>query len=138
MKRLPSLLAVLCLASTVRAESPPVEARLSCRHEASPGRVLCELEVEARSGQLVWADAVVVSAPEMARPLRARVGPGQSTARTATRIRLPLSLAAAREGKGELQVRARWVRCPGGKASCITGQRVVRARVMVGAIQEAR
>ncbi len=132
------LLALLFLASVVQAEPRPVEARLSCRHEASPGRVLCELEVEARSGQLAWADALVVAAPDMARPLRARVGPSQATARTPTRIRLPLSLAASREGSGELEVRARWVRCPGPEASCVPGQHVVKAAVVVGAIQEPR
>ncbi|MCA9595038.1 MAG: hypothetical protein KC776_17090 [Myxococcales bacterium] len=131
-------LIVLFALPAAAAEPEAVDARLACRQEASPGRVLCELEVEARQGQLTWADAVVTSAPDMATPLRARVGPSQATARTPTRIRLPLSLAASREGRAKLSVRARWVLCPGGKRSCVPGHRTVTAEVVVGAIQEPR
>src|SRR5262245_24427560 len=101
----------LALTASARADEIANEARLSCRREASPGRVLCELEVEVTEGRLVWGDALVVSAPDFALPLRSRVGDKSATARAPRRVRLPLALAATKTGRGELKVRARAVAC---------------------------
>lgn len=129
-----SLAGLLLLVSAPASSAPPrVDARLSCRAESSPGRVLCELEVEAASGSVPWADALVVEAPEFAPPLRSRVGPTQATARTERRTRLPLALAATRNGRGQLIVSARWVIC--GDASgrdCNSGTTRATAPVRVG------
>jgi hypothetical protein len=134
---------VVCLAllgaeRSSRAEPTGTDARLSCRREPGPGRVLCELEVEAPTGRLAWADALVVRAPAFARPLRARVGPKSATGGTERRLRLPIALGATQNGKGELRVRARWVRCrasAGKRELCEPGSRLVSARVEVGAIE---
>lgn len=117
-----------------RAESGD-EVRLSCLRQAAPGRVLCELEVEVARGRLAWADALVLRAPDTARPLRARVGPPSATGGTGRRLRLPLALAATATGSGELVVKARFVTCAraaGGKELCSPSSREVKARVEVG------
>ena len=53
-------------AEGVAAEPPSDEARLACRREAAPGRVLCELEVEVTDSTRVafrgWVDIHVVAA----------------------------------------------------------------------------
>ena len=75
-----SMLASLASAPSAAGESEGISAKLACRPERSPGRVLCELSVAARGGRLEWADALVVSAPEFARPLQSRVGAAQGAA----------------------------------------------------------
>jgi len=131
-------LALFAAEGPSRAERGGTEARLSCRREPGPGRVLCELEVEVPSGRLAWADALVVKAPSFARPLRARVGPKSATGGTERRLRLPIALGATQTGKGELRVRARWVRCrarAGQRELCEPGARTVSAPVEVGALE---
>lgn len=133
--------AVVLGAAGAAAEAPPDDARLSCRREAAPGRVLCELEVEVSRGRLAWADALVERAPDFARPLRSRVGPGSAAGGTQRRLRLPLALAATQVGSGELAVRARWVVCaPGrdGRELCSPATRTVSARVEVGAMESPK
>lgn len=130
------LLLAVCAVALVGAAPLPV-ARLSCRPEAGPGRVLCELEVEAPASQrLTWADALVVEAPAFAAPLRARVGSSQATARTDSRIRLPVALGATHAGEGLLRVKARYVTCPSAPGPCSSGTRTVEAAVRVGASSE--
>jgi len=140
MKLIASAAALVASLSTtvVEAEASSDEARLSCRREAAPGRVLCELEVEVARGRLAWADALVVKTPELARSLRSRVGPGSATGGTPRRLRLPLVLAATATVDGELQVRARWVSCTpasGGRELCSPASRLTSARVEVGATE---
>lgn len=127
--------AVLLAAPGLSADVPAEDARLSCRREAAPGRVLCELEVEVTRGRLAWADALVERTPEFARALRTRVGPGSAAGGTARRLRLPLVLAATATGSGELAVRARYVACAQtqeGRELCTPSSRVVTAQVEVG------
>ena len=127
-----------CSTFDVRAEPAPADARLSCRREATPGRVLCELELEVASGRLVWGDALVVRSPAFARPLRARVGPNNAAASSLRRLRLPLALAATSAGQGQLAVRARLVHCrsePSGAQLCVPQVRDVTAVIEVGAIE---
>lgn len=129
-----AVLVVLC-STSASAEPAADEARLSCRRESAPGRVLCELEVEVSRGRLAWADALVERTPEFARALRSRVGPGSATGGTPRRLRLPLALAATATGTGELVVRARYVACEpgsGGRELCAPRARTVSARVEVG------
>ncbi len=101
---------------------------------------MCEAELEVARGQLTWGDVLVLEAPEFARPLRARVGPGASTMQRERRMRLQLALAATSAGEGRLRVRARAVYCtgpgPSGPDPCrpITGE--AQALVRVGPISE--
>lgn len=141
----PAMLGLVTLA--LSAPAPAIaagaaEARLSCPGVPGAGRVLCELELEVPDGRLAWADLLVVRAPELARPLKARVGPSDAVGRSPRRIRLPLALGATENGKGELSVLARWVRCRstrGGAELCSAESRRVSAAVEVGAIErEAR
>ena len=111
-------------------------ARLSCRPEAGPGRVLCELEVEVGSKtQLTWADGLVVQSPEFAPPLRSRVGISQASTKTPTRVRLPIALGATGSGQGTLEVVARWVICTQGD-DCHSGTSSTQAAVRVGSVAE--
>lgn len=130
-----ALAVVFLCASPASAETAADDARLSCRRESAPGRVLCELEVEVPRGRLAWADALVVGTPGFARALRTRVGPRSATGGTPRRLRLPLALAATSTGAGELVVRARFVACEpgaGGRELCSPHARSVSARVEVG------
>ena len=118
------------------AAEPQVEANLSCRREVSPGRVQCELVVTAVKGRLVWADAVVVGVPEFTRPLRSRIGPEQALKRSERAFTLPVSLAATKNGRGELRVEARAVVCVSKASGCTPLTRVSVAEVEVGAREQ--
>jgi hypothetical protein len=149
------LLGVASWVTPLGASSPGdgFSARLECQRRPTPGRVLCEAELEVDRGELVWGDVLVVQAPEFALPLRPRVGPGALFMRTAQRQRLQLALAASTEGDGRLTVRARAVVCverprregsPGTpetapdkpERDCRAVTREVEARVSVGPITE--
>lgn len=132
--------AVLISTSTVlgaeaEPESKGPDARLGCRREAAPGRVVCELELEVTEGRLSWADALVTSAPSFARPLRSRVAGSESS--TPRRIRIELVLAATERGSGKISVLARSVACRsnsgGAEEQCDAYSREVSAMVVVGA-----
>lgn len=130
--------ACLC-ALPARAEDQVLSANLSCRPEASPGRVLCEVELEVSAGRLPWADALVTAAPAFVRPLRSRVGPRQAGTRQATRIRLPIALVATASGKGKVSVRARAVVChkpSKGPELCLPRTRELSTMIRVGPIRE--
>ncbi len=137
MDRIPAALAILALALVVRdaaADAAAPAARLSCRPQASPGRVYCELELEVGSGRLSWVDALVRRSPSFARPLRARVGMRQATARSERRVRLPVVLVATDNGAGELVVEARAVVCHG--KLCTSAVKASRAVVQVGPVHD--
>jgi hypothetical protein len=126
------------LAAAAAGASSPAEpaARLTCRNEPAPGRVLCELEIEASAGRLTWADALIVRTPDFARPLRARVGPREASSAGERRLELPLALVATSTGRGELVVVARSVLCrPGARGQgerCSPTAREVRTELEVG------
>lgn len=114
------------------SDEPGVDARLVCPREAAPGRVRCELELEAPRGRLEWGDALVVAAPPNAPPLRARIGPRMATDQTERRLRLPVSLVATRAGGGRLLVLGRAVVCLGEGGGCVAAMRQAEATVEVG------
>ncbi|HKO92682.1 MAG TPA: hypothetical protein VJU61_16115, partial [Polyangiaceae bacterium] len=122
------------------APLPPAaefSARLQCQRRSTPGRVLCEAELEVQSGVLRWGDVLVLEAPEFARPLRSRVGPSALFMQSERRQRLQLALAAARDGTGSLRVRARGVVCPDASGqSCRAVSHELSAPVLVGPITE--
>ena len=128
-------LAGLMLATNVAAEPMGMSASLTCRPEAAPGRVLCELSCKAaKGGRLVWADALVTEAPAFARPLRARVGPERFAEAGQNERKLSLGFVASQTGVGLVSVRARAVVCrgEGSKERCLPELQDVTAEVRVG------
>ena len=112
-----------------------MKAELTCRREAAPGRVLCELKYVAASGaRLVWADALVTSAPEFVRPLRARVTPERFKGAGSGERKLSLAFVAAKAGVGQVVVKARAVVCrgEGDRESCRPESSDTRAEIRVG------
>jgi len=100
----------------------PAESELrgsmDCRAERETGRLVCSVELEAPADEvLTWSDALVVSAPPAARPLRARV-PG--TGRPPTRIVLGFVLGPGAGGRIELLARA--VTCPTAQTRACTSR----------------
>lgn len=94
--------------------SSALAARLVCDPARAPGRVVCAVELSAPAEQrIAWADALILSTPPFARPLRSRV-----TARSdeSSTIRLPLALVLDGPGQGLLRVRGRAVLCSRGGA----------------------
>jgi hypothetical protein len=125
----------LLLAPSAAAEEPDMKAELSCRAEAAPGRVLCELKYLARPGaRLVWADALVTEAPEFVRPLRARVTPERFKGAGAAERKLSLALVASKAGVGPVVVKARVVVCrgEGEQERCRPESHDARAEIRVG------
>jgi hypothetical protein len=112
-----------------------MKAELSCRAEAAPGRVLCELKYSAGDGaRLVWADALVTASPEFVRPLRSRVTPERFSATGTAERKLNLAFVASRAGVGQVTVRARAVLCRGQGAAerCRPEAHDVQAEIRVG------
>jgi hypothetical protein len=122
------------------AHGGPIEglsARLVCPPRPGPGRLVCEVELEAETGNLAWADVLVTAAPAFAAPLRARVGPHALFMKTEQRWRLQLALAATRAGTGRLHVRTRAVWCSDAeRRACHPVVREAEASVQVGPIIE--
>lgn len=90
----------------------PAEAELrgsmDCRPERATGRLVCSVELAAPANEvLTWSDALVVSAPPAARPLRARVA---GTGRPPRHIVLGFVLGPG--AGGHIEVLARAVTCP--------------------------
>lgn len=138
VRRLATAIGALLATSTFAApaEVPrELSARLACPARSSPGRVICDAELEVESGVLAWGDVLVIEAPAFAPPLRARVGPGALLMKTDQRQRLQLALAATRAGSGVLRVRARAVLCTdSAKRDCRPLTQLAEASVQVGPI----
>jgi len=129
------LLASSLLTAPVGAAEPVLRAELTCRPEAAPGRVLCELKYAVAPGsRLAWADALVTAAPDFAKPLRSRVAPERFGQASATERKLSLAFVASRAGVGRVVVRARAVVCQGqGTAErCRPRAEDVHAEIRVG------
>jgi hypothetical protein len=120
--------------STIRADPPGLRATLSCAPAGEPGRVRCDVEVHAPTGQIRWADAELASVPELVAPLKGRIGPHDATTKEATLWRLPFALVAKRSGAGSVVSRVRAVVCTGeaDQESCIPLVAEARGDVKVG------
>jgi len=106
--------ALLLLSTVAVADESRLTAQLSCRPEAAPGRVLCELRYAVDAGaRLAWVDALVTASPEFARPLRSRVTPERFFPAAAAERKLSLAFVASKPGVGDVTVRARAVVCRG-------------------------
>ncbi len=126
---------LLGVAPAARAESPALSARVACAPAAGPGRIVCELNVSASAGKLVWVDALVVHAPAFARPLRSRFVAQVGALGTAS---VKLALVATELGRGELQLRVRGVLCHEGPSGESCGPEVVPVSAVVEVGQPAR
>jgi hypothetical protein len=118
-----------------RAEAPLVQVSLSCRPEAAPGRVLCELTYVAAAGaRLSWVDALVTAAPSFVRPLRSRVTPERFGESTGAERKLSLAFVASSAGVGRVTVKARSVVCrgPQERSECRPRSHDVVAEIRVG------
>ena len=90
------------------AAEEALRATMECRVEAGTGRLLCTVALgSAPERVLRWSDAVVVSAPPSARPLRSRVA---SSAAHPEQIVIGFVLGSGEGGRIEVVVRA--VSCP--------------------------
>jgi hypothetical protein len=115
--------------------APELSARLVCPRRPTPGRVVCEAELEVKAGVIAWGDVLVLEAPAFAAPLRTRVGQSALFMKSEQRQRLQLALAATSAGSGLLRIRARAVVCGGaGLDDCRPALREAEALVQVGPI----
>ncbi len=129
------LLGVCATSTPGVADAPTLEASLSCRPEAAPGRVLCELVFSApRGGELVWVDALVTQAPAFAPPLRSRVAAERFARSGAAAHTLGLAFVASAAGVGQVSVSARGVACrgTGEQRQCRPAQRLLTGELRVG------
>lgn len=135
--------AELLLAAAVLGPSPAAAAQdagvrvaLTCRPEAAPGRVLCELKYVANTGlRLAWVDALVKSSPQFARPLRSRVTPERFKEAGPSERKLSLAFVASAGGVGTVTVQARAVVCSGHaeRERCWPERHEVETELRVGA-----
>ena len=134
MKRAAPLLCAslaLLLAPTLRADSAELQGQLRCERAAGPGRILCELTIDAPLGKLVWSDALVVRAPAFARPLRSRFVAQLGTAAGAEVGWAKFALVASESGQGQLELLARGVVCHRSAAGEWCAPRVVSVTAQV-------
>ena len=94
------------------AAGPQLDVRLRCDRALVPGRVRCAVSLSVPRGfRLSWVDALVVSSPPFARPLRARI-PLRRLTGMDSHAEVLLALLAREAGRGMLTVRGRAVVCP--------------------------
>jgi hypothetical protein len=104
---------------------------VTCDPLPGPGKVQCLVRVRPVGGALRWSDAIVLSAPSFAPPLRTRVAAGDAKRTDEGGADFSLALAATGDGEGELKVLARATVC--GDGGCRPVQSEGIARVVVGA-----
>jgi hypothetical protein len=96
-------LVVLCAvayAAPADAEES-LSALVDCPRRATPGRIVCEVELEVARGYLAWGDVLVLEAPGFSPPLRARLGSSAVIMRHERRMRLRLALAQPQRARGD-------------------------------------
>jgi hypothetical protein len=109
---------------------PSLLTEVTCDPLPGPGKVQCLVRVRPVGGSLRWSDAIVLSAPPFAPPLRTRVAVGDAKRNDADGADFALALAATADGVGELKVLARATLC--GDGGCRPVQAEGVARVVVG------
>jgi len=102
-----ALVAALLAGPALSEPRIALRAAMTCQTEPGSGRLVCTVEFEPPAAhRIAWCDALVVSAPPAATPLRARV----RGTRTPPRAVLGFVLGTG-EG-GRIDVLARAVACP--------------------------
>jgi hypothetical protein len=128
-------LAGVLLAGSARADGGAralsLLTEVTCDPLSGPGKVQCLVRVRPVGGSLRWSDAIVLSAPPFAPPLRTRVAVGDAKRNDGEGADFSLALAATGDGVGELKVLARATVC--GDGGCRPVQAEGVARVTVGA-----
>jgi hypothetical protein len=119
------------------ADGPELSAQLTCAPATGPGRILCEIAAHEASGKLVWVDALVVRAPDFARPLRARVVAQVGSGADAGTATAKLALVATELGHGTLEVLVRGVVCHEQPSGQHCGPEVARVSSAVDVGQSA-
>jgi len=104
---------------------------VDCAPLTGPGKVQCVVRLRPVGGSLHWSDALVISAPPFAPPLRDRVVSTQAKRNDDAETDLPLTLAATGDGDGEVYVMGRATVCA--ERACRPVQAQASARVVVGA-----
>jgi hypothetical protein len=129
------VLSVLFATTTARTAEKALEVTASCERKMAKGRVLCEVELEAATGRIAWADVVVRQAPPFAPPLRSRVAMTEARVRTDRRIRIPVALVATTTGRGMVVLQARAALCegPAARELCRAVSEDVTTELVVGA-----
>jgi hypothetical protein len=104
-----SLLVAGLLGAATAASEPRVELRaaMACQTEPGSGRLVCTVDfVPPAAERIAWCDALVVSAPPAATPLRSRVRGGTAPPRVV------LGFVLGPGAGGRIEVLARAVTCP--------------------------
>lgn len=124
---------VLFSSATLPAAAPELNAGLNCEPTLAPGRVRCALSLSVSDDlRLSWVDALVVSSPEFARPLRSRVAQRKLSGKD-SKAEVLLALLASGTGHGTLTVRARAVVCSRAQPSaCRPASREASFELVVG------
>jgi hypothetical protein len=127
------LLAAPALVGAAEEAHRQMDVTVTCERKAKKGRVICDVEIEAASGRIAWADVVVVEAPPFAPPLRSRVAMADARSHTERRVRIPVAFVATAQGHGSVEVRGRAVLCSGGEGeTCGPASKAARADLVVG------
>ncbi len=126
-------------ASATPSEVPALALRLDCPTRAGKGRVVCALDVEARKGKVLrWADALIVSSPDFAAPLRSRIA-ATLPEEGASKATISIPLFAREENTGVMRVKARAVVCDeAARDTCEPESREIEASVAVTREAESR
>ena len=107
-----------------------LNADVECSPLPTPGRVQCLVRLRPVGGTLHFGDVIVLSAPPFAPAMRDRVAVRDAKRSDSAGTDLPLTLAATRDGDGELYVMGRATICS--ERRCRPVQAEATARVVVG------
>ena len=122
---------VAALVTPAAGAAEPLRATVTCAPVAEPGRVRCDVDARVENGTISWADVELVSVPDLAAPLKGRIGPKDATLREPAAWRFALALVAKRAGQGTLVLRVRAVAC-NAKDECTPLLAEARGEVRVG------
>ena len=111
MYRSACITAVLLLAAPRAIAAEPLRATVACVPVAEPGRVRCDVDAKLAEGTIRWADVEILSVPDLAAPLKGRIGPHEATLKEPNAWRFALALVAKRAGSGPVVLRVRAVAC---------------------------
>jgi hypothetical protein len=143
----------LATARTARADHPQVgpahvaradggdtgfslQAEVDCAPLSRPGKVQCVVRLRPVGGTLHFSDALVLSAPSFAPPVRDRIVVREARGSDGAEAALPVVLTANQDGAGELYVMARATVCS--ERGCRPVQSEATGRVVVGATAPTR
>jgi hypothetical protein len=134
----------LATARTARADHPQVGPAHVARADGGdtgfslprPGKVQCVVRLRPVGGTLHFSDALVLSAPSFAPPVRDRIVVREARGSDGAEAALPVVLTANQDGAGELYVMARATVCS--ERGCRPVQSEATGRVVVGATAPTR